>query len=288
MIPNWWRKGRKSGAGKGRKRPPRPSILLRRRRQILVALLGLGFVCGLVAGALWIKSRGYVALALAEAAALGQESIHGLGLTVREIYVVGRQRAAPKSVRRAIAVARGDSMLAFDPQAARARLLALGWVRDAAVFRRFPDVVEVHLEERQPLALWQRKGRLVLIDGEGQTIVATGLERFRDLPIIVGPDAARHAAGLLDFLKSEPSLFAEVEAAVRVGGRRWNIKLGNGIEVNLPEQDPEASWRRLARMSREHGVFERDIEAIDMRLPDRLVVRMTPAAAKRRRPGEDT
>jgi cell division protein FtsQ len=261
---------------------------LRRRRQLLFALLGLGFVGGLVAGALWVKDRGYIRLALAEAEALGEESIRALGLSVREIYVVGRERAAAAAVRRALGVGRGESMLALDLRAARARLVALGWVKDAAVFRRFPDVVEVHLEERRPLALWQRQGRLVLIDAEGEAITSRGLERFRDLPIVVGPDAARHAAGLIAFLKTEPALFAEVEAAVRVGSRRWNIKLGNGIEVNLPEQDPEASWRRLAGMARDQGVFERDIMAIDMRLPDRLVVRMTPAAAKRRRPGEDT
>ncbi len=289
LIQAWWPKGRKRTTGKGRKRPQRPSILLRRRRQLLLAVAAVGFAGGLVAGAAWIKSQGYVALALAEMESLGEATVRGLGLTVREVYVVGRERAAGKRVLAALAVKRGDSMLAFDPKAARARLVALGWIRDARVYRRFPDVVEVHLDERRPLALWQKKKRLVLIDTEGETILSHGLERFRDLPIVVGPDAARHAAALIDFLGLEPGLFAEVEAAVRVGGRRWNIKLGNGIEVNLPEQDPKASWLRLAQMARDHDLLERDIQAIDMRLPDRFVVRMTPAAAaKRRGTGEDT
>jgi cell division protein FtsQ len=289
LIWNRWTKGSKRGSGKGRKRLLRPSILLRRRRQLLSAVVAVGFVIGLAAGAAWIKSRGYVALALAEVEAIGEATVRGLGWTVREVYVVGRERAGRRDVLEAIAVGRGDSMLAFDPAAARARLLALGWIKDAAVFRRLPDVVEVYLEERQPLALWQWRKRLALIDAEGETIVAEGLHRFRDLPIVVGPDAARHAAALIDFLRLEPALFADVVAAVRVGGRRWNIEFGNGIEVNLPEQDPKTSWHRLARMVREQGVFERDIEAIDMRLPDRLVVRLTPeAAAKRRQSGEDT
>ena len=286
---NWWPKGPKRGPGKGRKRSLRPSILLRRRRQLLGAVVAVGCVIGLAAGVAWVKSRNYVALALAEVEAIGEATVRGLGWTVREVYVVGRQRAGRRDVLEAITVARGDSMLAFDLPAARARLLALGWIKDASVYRRLPDVVEVYLEERHPLALWQWKKRLVLIDSEGETIVAEGLQRFRDLPIVVGPDAARHAAALIDFLHLEPALFADVVAAVRVGGRRWNIKLSNGIEVNLPAQDPKASWHRLARMVREQGVFERDIEAIDMRLPDRLAVRLTPeAAAKRRQPGEDT
>ena len=91
LIQAWWPKGRKRTTGKGRKRPQRPSILLRRRRQLLLAVAAVGFAGGLVAGAAWIKSQGYVALALAEMESLGEATVRGLGLTVREVYVVGRE-----------------------------------------------------------------------------------------------------------------------------------------------------------------------------------------------------
>ena len=60
---------------------------------------------------------------------------------------------------------------------------------------------------------------------------------------------------------------------MRVGGRRWNLQLDNDIDVALPEDDPTAAWRRLAQLERSDGMLEREIQAVDLRLPDRLVVR---------------
>ena len=76
---------------------------------------------------------------------------------------------------------------------------------------------------------------------------------------------------------------------MRVGGRRWSVRFKNGVEARLPEKDPAASWTRLAKLAREHDVLDRDIKVIDLRLPDRLYVRLSPEAAEeRRRPGKDT
>ncbi len=282
------RRGRKSmkSAASGR---PRRSVLMRRRRHFLIGIAGVGLALGLAAGTLWLRTAGYVEMAGLQIQNWTNTVIRTTGLTVREIYVVGRNEVDRSAVLRALAIKRGDSMFSVDPASARQRLVALGWIKNAKVYRRFPDIVEVHLEERRPLAIWQRKGRLVLIDRNGVAIIRKGLERFRDLPIVLGKEAPRHAAELVDMLRMQPQLYAKVDAAVRVGDRRWNIKLKNGIEVNLPEKGPKERWNKLAKLVAEHGLFERDIKVIDMRLPDRLVVRMAPTAAtKRREPGKDT
>ena len=91
---------------------------------------------------------------------------------------------------------------------------------------------------------------------------------------------------LLKLLDSEPELKGRVSAAVRVGGRRWNLIFDGGIEVRLPEEDAEAAWAELARIQREHGVLERDLATIDLRLPDRLVVRTVPGALRPDTPAE--
>jgi cell division protein FtsQ len=94
------------------------------------------------------------------------------------------------------------------------------------------------------------------------------------LPLVVGADAASRAGELLQLLAKEPALAAHVTAAVRVGGRRWNLRLDNAIEVLLPADDPAAAWAELARLERSDAILRRDIETIDMRLPDRLVLRV--------------
>ncbi|MDE0726683.1 MAG: cell division protein FtsQ/DivIB, partial [Alphaproteobacteria bacterium] len=93
----------------------------------------------------------------------------------------------------------------------------------------------------------------------------------------------------IDMLSRKPTLFAQVRAAVRIGGRRWDVRLKNGIKVYLPERDAFAAWVRLAELAAENRIFERDVAAIDLRLPDRLVLRLTPAAAaKKNKNGKDT
>jgi cell division protein FtsQ len=67
-----------------------------------------------------------------------------------------------------------------------------------------------------------------------------------------------------------------VKAAVRVGGRRWNLRLKSGADVQLPEDDTAAAWNRLAEYERSHQVLKREIRILDLRLPDRLIVRESP------------
>ena len=86
------------------------------------------------------------------------------------------------------------------------------------------------------------------------------------------------AVALLSLLASEPDLHRRVTAAVRVGERRWNLQLEEGVEVRLPEAGAEQAWTELARIVRQHGLLERDVVVIDLRIPDRMVVRASPGA----------
>ena len=104
------------------------------------------------------------------------------------------------------------------------------------------------------MALWQHGGKIDLIDRSGAVIPVTRLDRFAKLPMVVGEDAAGHAAELLAMLGSQPDLAARVTAAIDVGGRRWNLRLDNAIDVLLPSDDPAAAWADLARLQR----YERD------------------------------
>ena len=122
------------------------------------------------------------------------------------------------------------------------------------------------------MALWQRKGKLALVDTYGVVVTRNNLSRFHDLVIIVGKDAPRHASTLFAMLDSEPGLARKVTSAVRVGARRWNVQLKPGIRVQLPETDPHLAWQRLARMNLRHKLLSRDVKTIDLRMPDKLIV----------------
>lgn len=260
------------------------------RRQIvsrLVRVAAAAAVIGVIGSGGWLAFKHDMPTQLVDDAKWSLiASLAKIGFQVEEILVTGRSQTQQQELLAALALARGAPMFAFDPHGARARIEAMPWVRRAVVERMLPDTVMVHIEERQALALWQHQGTFTLIDETGEVILKDGLERFADLPLVVGPDAPKHAHRLIETLEQEPELAAYVKAAVRVGGRRWNVTLKNGIDVQLPEQNAADAWTRLADYERRHKVLARDIQTVDLRLPDRLIVRKSaPPTPPKRAPG---
>jgi cell division protein FtsQ len=111
------------------------------------------------------------------------------------------------------------------------------------------------------------------VDRVGQVVTNQDVSQFRKLPQIVGAGAPAAAAELLDALTERPALQEKVAASVRVGERRWNLVMSNGIEVMLPEGHVIPALDRLVQLQRDHAVLDRPLAAIDLRLPDRLVMR---------------
>lgn len=268
---------------------PRKRVLRGRFARALTAAAVCALVGGAGAAAWWVWRADMVPTAAKDAKWWAIATTAKAGLRVDEIFVTGRSQTPRDDLLDALHLQRGSPMFAFDPDAARVRVEKLPWVRRAVVERMLPSTVMLHIDERKPLALWQNDGKFALIDEEGSVILKTGLERFSDLPVVVGPDAPAHAKELLDTLQSEPDLMGRVRAAVRVSGRRWNLVLENGVDVQLPEDDPRGAWLRLAEYERLHKVLDRDVEALDLRLPDRLIVRKTSKPQTHKKPkGQET
>ncbi|MFP6740021.1 MAG: cell division protein FtsQ/DivIB [Alphaproteobacteria bacterium] len=251
------------------RRRPSPSRL----RPIMVYGAAVLVVAGIAGGVAWSWQSGFAADQLGTLRSAAIDASGAAGLVVEEVYVAGRGETARGDLIDAVGVTLGMPMLAYDVDAARLHIEALGWVREAAIERRFPDMIFIRLAERRALALWQRDGRLVVVDRDGEVINGARPGDFATLPVIVGDDAPDHVARLLAVLAVEPGLSARVEAAVRVGGRRWDLRFDNGVDVAMPETGLAEAWRRLAAFERRHQLLGRDITAIDLRLPDRVVVR---------------
>jgi 1,4-dihydroxy-2-naphthoyl-CoA synthase len=60
------------------------------------------------------------------------------------------------------------------------------------------------------------------------------------------------------------------------------MRLMAGLDVRLPEEDVDAALKRLAELDRDKKILSRDITAVDLRLADRVIVRLSDAAAKAR------
>lgn len=261
----------------------RPAVTPQRRRPFPTAAVAIGLCVATLsaagAGGYWLWREGAPARAgsAIEARFLATGERHGLAL--QNVDVVGRQRQSAGSILTALDVRRGMPMFDIDLAAAKARLEALPWIRTADVQRQLPDTLLIRLVEREPFAFWQRNGALSLIDRDGTVIPTRDIAQYGSRIVLVGDDAPAHAASLIDMLATEPALAHRVDAAVRFGTRRWTLRFDTGVEVALPEIDAAAAWQRLAGLETRDRILERNIVAIDLRLPDRMAVRLAPADA---------
>lgn len=260
--------------------PARMRHRRRMHRRAIYAAASVIVLAAAVGGFWYLERTGMIATVLASVEARIAAQAGNLRLTVQSVEVEGRYRAERQAILDALNVHRGSPILSVDLDLAKTRLEAIPWVRSAAVERRLPDELYVRLVEHQPLAVWQHRHTFQVINQDGEVIPGARVEDFPSLPQVVGDGAPRAAAELVDMLAGEHDLASHVIASVRVGGRRWNLELDNGIEIALPEDAPNAAWHRLAALDRRDRLLEREITSVDMRLSDRLVLRLTPDTAK--------
>jgi cell division protein FtsQ len=274
---------RRSRAAAGDVLPGRPSRLrlwLRRRRAwgrpAAVAVLAGGALAGVAVLVLALDPAARLAALSARFTGLGTAS-----LALTEVVLEGRRNTPLEALRQALGVRLGDPMLALSPTEIRDRVQQIPWVRSVEVERRLPGTLRLRITEHEPFAIWQREGRFSVITRAGSVVASENAGAFGDLPLVVGVGADRVAAPMVDLLRAQPDLADRTQALVRVGERRWNIRLRNGADILLPEGQEAAAIIRLVELQRAQGLLDRPLASLDLRLPDRMVIRLpaaTPAA----------
>ena len=206
----------------------------------------------------------------------------GLGFGIDRITISGLSHLSEREVLRLGGITPRSSLPFISVADIRERLLANPFVKSAEVRKYYPGQLAIALVEREPYALWQLNGELFVIAADG-----TPIDNLRDpslagLPLVVGEGANLRAASYVALLEAAGPLRSKVRAGMLVSGRRWTIKLENGLDVRLPEENAVAAMTRLVRLDRETGLTGKDVLAVDLRIPDRVVVRLTEEAAAAR------
>ena len=238
---------------------------------LLVAALGYGTVLGGHGPAVvdWLKDA-------------RDQAANAAGFRIAAIALSGPKEVSREEVLTIAGVTGHASLLFLDADAARARLMANPWIADAAVLKLYPDRLQISVTERQAFALWQKDGTVNVIAADGTVLEPYVAGRYRSLPLLVGKGAERAGHDFLAVLDRYPEIRAAVRASILVAERRWNLRLTTGIDVRLPEADVEQALDRLVALDREKKLLSRDIVAVDLRLPDRVTVRLSDAAAQAR------
>jgi cell division protein FtsQ len=207
---------------------------------------------------------------------------NSVGFRIAAISLSGQKEVGRDEILTTAGVTGNASLLFLDADAARVRLMANPWIADAAVLKLYPDRLQISITERQAFALWQKDGHVNVIAADGTVLEPFVEDRYLGLPLVVGHGAERQAKDFLAFLDRYPDIRAVLRASIMVAERRWNLRLENGIDVRLPESNVGGALDRLVALDRDKKLLSRDITMIDLRLPDRVTVRLSDAAAAAR------
>lgn len=234
------------------------------RRPVLVACLvlaGLTLVAGIIVSGVIGRTVDSAERGLG---VLATEA----GFGISKVHLVGARRTSPQTVLATLGFHLGQSIFGADVHAARDRLLSLDWIKSADVRRRYPDDITVTVVEKKPFALWRdAAGHIWVIERDGSLITDKGYRQFLNLPHFVGTGAPDVAAQLVDALPGHRAVMARLEGMQRVGERRWNLVLDDGVVVQLPEKGWEKELNTLEHLIVDKGILERDITQIDLRSP---------------------
>lgn len=277
------RGGRDGLASAGRALPR----VLRRPARFALALAG-GRVsiprhAGAIAAIAFLASTGLYGMQLGgHGPAVAEALSSSAGFALEDVHISGNAETSDITVLEQIGLNGVTSVLSISVEEARKRLIELPWVVDAQVTKVYPRSLSVKLVERLPVAIWQHGDDLSLIDARGDIIAPFGGARHAELPLYVGLGADRHADELEARLIFHPELKSRVKAAIRVADRRWDLRLDNGVTIRLPEREIDAALARFDDFDAGRGILDRDIEAVDLRLDDRVTLKLTEAAYERR------
>jgi cell division protein FtsQ len=169
----------------------------------------------------------------------------------------------------------------LDLQAIRDMIEGLPAVARANVRIRQGGTLAIEVTERVPVALWRTRAGIDVLDMTGAVIASISDRAERpDLPVLSGAGADRAVAQALDILAAARALNDPVRGLVRMGERRWDLVLGDGKRVLLPEAEPVRALERVIVLDKSNEMLERDLLTIDMRLGARPTVRLSAAATE--------
>ena len=244
------------------------------------------FILMFLAGGILVSP--YVPLVQKWTASFSNLCVQKAQFNLEKVDVEGHVRTKSEDVIKRLNLKRGMKIFEVDLEREKESIMTLPWVKTVRIERHLPSQVLISLTEKTPIAIWQNKKRYLPIDEDGNPILDDKTV-LKNLLLVVGEDAPQHTPELISLLEDYPEIGAVTKSAVRVGKRRWNLYLNdaeNGLEIRLPETDIKAALERLKIFKEEGNILNRDLNVIDLKLPDRLIVKSSEPLEERSKNGK--
>lgn len=266
-------------------RDPAPSRLAYRMNRLMLTpafrrFLRYGLPVLLLATVVlgWASDEGRRQSAVDRMAELRRQVEERPEFMVRMMAVENATETVAAEVRATLPIDFPISSFDLELDALRERVETIDAVASASVRIRQGGVLEIEIEERQPVAIWRTTENLQLLDATGHRVAPLNTRMARpDLPLIAGAGADRLVPEALALIAAADPVQERMRGLLRVGERRWDVVLDREQRIMLPEKNPLTALQKVMALDAAQDLLARDISVVDFRNPKRPVVRLTAA-----------
>ncbi len=145
----------------------------------------------------------------------------------------------------------------------------LPWINEVVITRNMPNSISISVTEYEPFAIWHKDDKKYVADKDGNIVLVQDVEEFKDLLILSGDGATNNVKSLFNIFAIDPNLGSQVYSATWIGGRRWDIRLDNGLLIKLPESNISEAWNGLLKIYNMQGAMV-GLSVIDLRVEGKI------------------
>ncbi len=193
-----------------------------------------------------------------------------LDVRLKNVKISGIENTKVSDIVNIVSDQRGISLTSIDLKKISSEIDNIDWVKKSELRKIYPSTLEVQVYEHNPIAIWYNEGDKFLVDRDSKIITELNPNKFKNLKVVAGPNALEDIPVIISMIKKYPEFEKKIKSLLRVGDRRWTIRLHNGITIHLPEKNIANAIEEIEDLDNEYSLLSRYIEIIDMRLPDRI------------------
>lgn len=200
--------------------------------------------------------------------------------TLKKVLIYGNRHLGYVEVIELMKIKGGENLLTLDLEEIYENLHSSAWVRSVSMRKELPDTLVVRIEESKPVALLQSADGLFVVDSEGLLLERVSEAPVYFLPVIVhgGADGspefmeAVKLASAISYI-SEAREVELVEIAGLEGGPKNIVVSLDGVDIKVGEGSYREKLVRYFELSREIGKRNINVDYIDLRFANRVVVK---------------
>lgn len=197
-----------------------------------------------------------------------------LGFTIQEVTVESSNSYCPAIKPDVFDSYKSESIFLIPIEKIQSYLESIDCVASANISRQLPSRIEIKVKNKEPIAIWQYQKNFFFINEDNSLMKIRNSKNLMDFIIVTGENAFKHTKNLINIISVDKDMFDKVDAAMRVGNRRWDIKLVGGLIIKLPEKNPELAWDKFLEIKDSNQIRQKKrIKVVDLRIKDKIYIK---------------